>query len=496
MAITPRRLLAATVVAGLALLAAWTPARGAAPAPVPAAAPNIIFVLTDDLAWNLVQYLPQVKQLQNEGTTFTNYTVTDSLCCPSRSSILTGQFPHNTGVFTNGGADGGFAVFKGRGNENRTFATALQGKGYRTAFLGKYLNGYLPADTQGGALPYVPPGWSEWYVAGNGYPEYNYDLNENHTVVHYGNKPADYLTNVLSRKGKDFIQRSAATGTPFLLEVSTFAPHSPFTPANQDLEDFPGLTAPRTAAYDRLPTDPPSWLAGNGPLTSKEKSTLDTNFRKRAQAVQAVDRLIGNLRAQLTASGVADNTYLVFSSDNGFHMGEYRLTGGKQTAFDTDVRVPLVVAGPGVVPGSQRAEIVQNIDLAPTFQRIGGAEVSANVDGRSLLGLTRGEPASGWRTGGLIEHHGPNQAADDPDAQDRRNGSPTTYEALRTATYTYVEYSNGEREYYDRSVDPHQLDNLAGRLPAARLAALHQALAAYVACQSHATCWTAGHVPA
>ncbi|MEU1250777.1 sulfatase-like hydrolase/transferase [Micromonospora arida] len=130
MAITYRRLLAATLVAGLALLAAWTPARGAEPAPAPTATtPNIIFVLVDDLAWNLVPYMPQVRQLQAEGATFTNYTVTDSLCCPSRSSILTGQFPHDTGVFTNGGADGGFAVFKGRGNENRTFATALQGKG-------------------------------------------------------------------------------------------------------------------------------------------------------------------------------------------------------------------------------------------------------------------------------------------------------------------------------------------------------------------------------
>ncbi|GAB3934342.1 hypothetical protein GCM10027614_07180 [Micromonospora vulcania] len=212
--------------------------------------------------------------------------------------------------------------------------------------------------------------------------------------------------------------------------------------------------------------------------------------------MQAVDRLIGNLRAQLTASGVADNTYVVFSSDNGFHMGEYRLTGGKQTAFDTDVRVPLVVAGPGAVPGLRRDEIVQNVDLAPTFQRIGAAEVAVDVDGRSLLGLTRGDPASNWRTGALIEHHGPNQAADDPDAQDRRNGSPTTYEALRTATYTYVEYSNGEREYYDRTVDPHQLDNLAAGLPAARLAALHTALVAYVGCHSHSACWTAGHVPA
>ncbi|MGC4769046.1 sulfatase family protein [Micromonospora sp. DT44] len=498
MVITHRRLVAATLVAALSLLAAWTPARGAEPAPASAAtaSPNIIFVLVDDLAWNLVQYLPQVRQLQNEGATFTNYTVTDSLCCPSRSSILTGQFPHDTGVFTNGGADGGFAVFKGRGNENRTFATALQGSGYRTGFIGKYLNGYQPADTQGGSQTYVPPGWSEWYVAGNGYPEYNYDLNENHTVVHYGSQPADYLTNVLSRKGRDFIQRAAAANTPFLLEVSTFAPHSPFTPANQDLDDFPGLTAPRTAAYDRLPANPPSWLAGNGPLTAQEKSNLDTNFRKRAQSVQAVDRLIGNLRAQLTSSGIANDTYVVFSSDNGFHMGEYRLTGGKQTAFDTDVRVPLVVAGPGVVPGSQRAEIVQNIDLAPTFQRIGGADVGTYVDGRNLLPLAQGEAAPNWRTGALIEHRGPNQAADDPDAQDRRNGSPITYEALRTATYTYVEYSNGEREYYNRTTDPHQLNNIAAGLTATRRAALHDALEAYVACHSHSACWTAGHVPA
>ncbi|MFI5835947.1 sulfatase [Micromonospora sp. NPDC051300] len=491
-----RRYLAAAAVAALTLLAAWAPARGAEPAPAPAAPlPNIVFVLVDDLAWNLVQYLPQVQQLQRDGVTFTNYTVTDSLCCPSRSSILTGQFPHDTGVFTNGGSDGGFAVFKGRGNETRTFATVLQSRGYRTGFMGKYLNGYLPADTQGGALPYVPPGWSEWYVAGNGYPEYDYDLNENHTVVHYGGEPADYLTNVLSRKGKDFVQRAATAGVPFLLEVSTFAPHSPFTPANQDLDDFPGLTAPRSAAYDRLPTDAPSWLAGNGPLTAQERSTLDANFRKRAQAVQAVDRLIGNLRAQLADSGVADNTYLVFSSDNGFHMGEYRLTGGKQTAFDTDVRVPLVLAGPGVVPGSQRPEIAQNIDLAPTFHRIGGADVGTYIDGRSLLPLAQGDAAPSWRTGALIEHHGPNQAADDPDAQGRRNGSPITYNALRTATYTYVEYSNGEREYYDRVADPHQLHNIAAALPAARLADLRQALAAYVGCHSHSSCWAAGHVP-
>ena len=175
-------------------------------------------------------------------------------------------------------------------------------------------------------------------MAGNGYPEYNYDLNENHAVVHYGGSPADYLTDVVSGKGRSFIQNSVAAGKPFLLEIATFAPHGPFTPADEDLTDFPGLTAPRTPAFNKLPANAPSWLAGNGPLTTAEKTTIDTNFRKRAQAVQAVDRLIRDLRTQLTASGVADNTYLVFTSDNGFHMGEYRLTSGKQTAFGRDAR--------------------------------------------------------------------------------------------------------------------------------------------------------------
>ncbi|MCP2329679.1 arylsulfatase A-like enzyme [Hamadaea flava] len=491
---------AAAVLLAAGIVATWSATtpdpRLAAEAQPAAAPPNIVFVLTDDLAWNLVPYMPQVQQLQADGATFTNYTVTDSLCCPSRSSLLTGKFPHDTGVFTNGGTDGGFAVFKGRGNEEHTFATALQAQGYATGFLGKYLNGYQPADTQGGTQPYVPPGWSDWHVAGNGYPEYNYDLNENHSVVHYGSDPADYLTNVLARKGKTFIQRSVAAGQPFLLEIATFAPHGPFTPADQDLDDFPGLTAPRTPAYNKLPTGAPSWLAANTPLTDTEKTTLDTNFRKRAQAVQAVDRLIGNVRAQLETSGVAGNTYFVFSSDNGFHMGEYRLTGGKQTAFDTDVRVPLVVTGPGVPAGSTRPEIVQNIDLAPTFQRIGGATVASDVDGRSLLGLAQGADAPNWRTGSLIEHHGPDQLADDPDLQTVRNGKPTTYAALRTATYTYVEYATGDREYYDRVADPYQLTNLAGQLSAARLAQLHDALTAYQACHTHEGCWTAGHVPA
>jgi N-acetylglucosamine-6-sulfatase len=490
-----RRFLLFSAGATALLVAGLTGAPAAlATAALAAAQPNVVFVLTDDLAWNLVQYLPQVRTLQSQGTTFDDYVVTDSLCCPSRSSILSGRFPHDTGVFTNGGNDGGFAFFHNHGEEATTFATALQAKGYRTAMMGKYLNGYEPAATLGGSQPYVPPGWNEWDVAGNGYPEFDYDLNENHTVVHYGHRPKDYLTDVLAGKGSAFIAQSAAAKKPFLLEIATFAPHAPYTPAPRDANDFPGLTAPRGAAYDTLPTHAPPWLAGRTPLTPAEQQAIDTAFRKRAQAVQAVDKLIGSLRTALAQAGVARDTYVVFSSDNGYHMGEYRLNPGKMTAFDTDVRVPLVVAGPGVTAGRTSTAAVANIDLAPTFQTLAGAPVPSTVDGRSLVPLLRGGSGTNWRTANLVEHHGPDTMADDPDLPAPNSGNPPSYEAIRTHTYTYVEYVDGSKEYYDRTTDPDELHNIVGTLGTARLAQLHIALTGLENCHTGATCWAAGHV--
>lgn len=276
--------------------------------------------------------------------------------------------------------------------------------------------------------------------------------------------------------------------------MATFAPHSPYTPAPQDTTAFLGLTAPRTPAYDTVPSRAPRWLAGEPALTAKEQQAIDADFRKRAQAVQAVDRMIASIRARLQATGVADNTYLVFSSDNGYHMGEYRLTPGKQTAFDTDVRVPLVVVGPRVPHGVSDADLVQNTDLAPTFESLAGLSVPDNVDGHSLVGLWHGQPDQAWRTAALVEHHGPNDAPDDPDLQTKRNGDPTTYEALRTATFTYVEYATGEKEYYDRSTDPDELHNTASNLDPARATALHGDLQHLVDCHGGSTCWTAGHL--
>ena len=145
--------------------------------------PNIVFILTDDLAMNLLQYMPHVLQMQKDGVTFANYFVTDSLCCPSRSSIFTGRYPHSTGIFKNQGEDGGYIAFVNRNLERTTFATTLSTAGYRTAMMGKYLNGYLPERHAPAA------GWTSWDVAGNGYGEFHYNLNEDGKVVSFDRKP-------------------------------------------------------------------------------------------------------------------------------------------------------------------------------------------------------------------------------------------------------------------------------------------------------------------
>ena len=464
-----------------------------ASAPPHAGRPNIVFVLTDDLAWNLVRYMPHVVAMQRAGETFANYFVTDSLCCPSRASILSGRFPHDTHVFDNSPPEGGYGVFHERGEERSTFATALQHVGYETALMGKYLNGYQPAATEGGARPYVPPGWSEWDVAGNGYPEYGYRMNSNGQVRSYGYETKDYLTNVLAGKGLAFIDRAAAQRKPFMLEIATFAPHAPFTPALRDAGAFPGLRAPRNPAFGVVGTHEPEWLSHFAPLLPRQIRTLDRQFRRRAQAVQAVDRMIARIEAELAAKGLARNTYIVFSSDNGLHMGEHRLLAGKLTAFDTDIRVPLIVTGPGVPAGRTVSEMAENVDLCPSFEQLAHARVPGTVDGHSLVALLHGRPVSNWRREILVEHHGRVLKAGDPDLPTRGSGNPPSYEAIRTPRSLYVEYGNGEREYYDLQRDPFELDNIAAQLSPARAGTLHRALVRIEACHGARACWRAQH---
>jgi N-acetylglucosamine-6-sulfatase len=447
---------------------------------------NIVFILTDDLSMDLVPYMPHVLKMQQEGVTFADYFVTDSLCCPSRSSIFTGRYPHETGIFENVGPDGGYVAFREHGYEHATFATALSAVGYRTAMLGKYLNGYEPV------INHPAPGWATWAVAGFGYPEFNYDLNQDGGVVHYGDAPTDYMTDVVSRLGARFIKEAA--DVPFVLEVATFAPHAPYTPAPRDAEALPEVRAPRTPAFDAVPDAAPRWLRALPALSDADKATIDRDYRKRAQSVLAVDKMIGELQEAVASIGEASNTYFIFSSDNGYHMGEYRLMPGKLTAYDTDVHVPLIVTGPGVPSGRVVEEIVENVDLCPTFAELAGAAAPAAVSGRSLVPLLRGQDVADWRTAALVEHRGPQMAAVDPDLPAPRTGNPPTYEAMRTRTSLYVEYANGDEEYHDLTADPDELRNTFSSLPSEEQASLQTALQALKTCEGASGCWSAGVV--
>jgi arylsulfatase A-like enzyme len=469
---------------GAAQSAVSTPGQHLVPSGQHPPRPNFVFVLTDDLSWNLISHMPHVVAMQRAGTTMSRYYVVDSLCCPSRSAIFTGEYPHDDGVYTNGGSDGGYAAYDAHGNRARSFAVALQNAGYRTAIMGKYLNGYLPRKDP------PAPGWNVWDVTGNGYPEFGYTLNENGKLRQYGHAAQDYLTDVLAASAGSFISTSAASGKPFMLEVATFAPHYPYTPAPRYAHAAAGVSYPRTRAFDRLPVNPPSWLRGRTPLSRAEVRSIETVYRKRVEDVLSVDDMIGRLENELKAEGLAKNTYFVFSSDNGLHMGEYRLHPGKQTAFDTDIHVPLIVTGPGVPAGHVASQLASNIDLCPTFETLAGVPVPDTVDGHSLAGLWHGQLPPEWRQALLIEHHGPDDSAGDPDRQNAASADPPSYEAVRTATALYVLYSNGQQEYYNTATDPDELDNIAAEgVPPA----LIDELTAMESCHTGATCWAASN---
>jgi N-acetylglucosamine-6-sulfatase len=472
-------------VGAVDLVPAPRPAQAGAQPSQAARRPNIVFILTDDLSMNLLRFMPELAEVRKQGTTFTNYFVTDSLCCPSRSSIFTGKLPHNTGVFKNTGQDGGYEAFNAHGNVSQTFAVALQKVGYKTAFLGKYLNGYMPAK----AGP--APGWDEWDVAGNGYKNFDYNLNQNGAVVPYGSDPQAYLTDVLSKLGRDFIRKSGSN--PFLIEIATFSPHAPYVPAPRDANEFPGLQYPRTPAFAARPdTTAPPWLKSIPELEPQKLNHMRHAFRMRAQSVLSIGKMIKDIRALLAELGEDNNTYIVFSSDNGYHMGEYSLRPGKMTPFDTDINVPLIVMGPGVRKGVVVDDIVENIDLNPTFVDLAGAVPPGTPDGHSLVPLLRSTAGDDWRRLALIEHHGmPIVDPADPDAPELHSANPPTYEAIRMAGAMYVEYALSDPCYYDLVKDPFELHNVAASLSVAQKEHLHQILRTNATCKGPGACWDA-----
>jgi arylsulfatase A-like enzyme len=473
----------------------------------PTVKPNIIFFLTDDqdLLLNSLDYMPHLKALiTDHGAAFSHYFVPLSLCCPSRTTLLTGEYTHNHEVFTNGAPDGGFQKAYASGLESSTIATAFQGAHYRTVLLGKYLNGY--PDT---ASPtYIPPGWTEWYVpaAGNPYTNFNYTLNENGTLVPYGSTPEDYLTDVVAGKANGFIRRAAAAGSPFFMYLATYAPHAPATPAPRHADLFPGVKAPRPPSFNEKDTsDKPLFISKLPLLGPKDIADIDALYRKRLQSLQAVDEAIASLVKTLADTGQLARTYFVFTSDNGYHMGQHRQHPGKYTAYEEDIRLPLFVRGPNVPAGLKIAAYADEVDLAATFLNMAGLPIPSAADGRSLVPLWSPQPppAAKWRKMVFVEQYpakrqappAANGTLEPLDPADLATTDPTPfYQGLRTHTYKYIEYGTGEKEFYDLVRDPNELHNQAGRLDPAFQAQLAAAVQAFATCAGD-TCRSAEQIP-
>jgi arylsulfatase A-like enzyme len=453
--------------AGL-FLAAFVVLSGAALAKPP----NIVFILADDLDAASAAHMAHVKALiTDQGASFQRHYVNVAICCPSRVTNLRGQFAHNSTIYSHKPPNGGFEGTYAKALESSTVATWLQDAGYRTALFGKYLNGYPKT----APLPtYIPPGWTEWAspIDSYAYSGFGYELNENGKAVKYGYADADYLTDVLSDKTVDFIRRSVQQypDQPFFAYVAPYVPHLPATPAPRHADALPGITAPRTKAFNEVDvSDKPRWVRNLPLLTEAEIVAIDELYRKRRQSMLAIDDMVKRFIDTLRVLGELDNTYVLFTSDNGFHQGQHRMKPGKMTAFEEDMRVPLSARGPGVPAGTTINVLTSNADYAPTFAEIGGASSPSWVDGRSLVRLLHGQPPGPWRQA-MMQSHGEFEEAgaseslhsdELADPFDTPVGLPLPrFTGLRTIDdLTYVAYDNGDREIYDNKQDPLQLRN-------------------------------------
>jgi len=434
-------LLAIGAVVGIAAVAGPGGAGVAAAGSDP---PNVVVVMTDDQARESIRVMKQVRRrLADRGTTFARSFVNWPVCCPSRVTFLTGQYAHNHGVLGNNPPLGGFRVF----DDSRSLPLWLQDEGYTTGLVGKYLNGYGTA-----APTYVPPGWSEWYAA-SGDPQslYDYELNENGDLVHYGTDASDFKQDVLTEKALGFVERNSGPD-PFFLFVSYTAPHdggpspNPQPPADcsgapkpapRHANAFDSEPLPRPPSFDEADvSDKPAEIQRLPRLSPAAEANIERAYRCRLESLLSVDEGVRELVRALRDSGEMANTTFIFTTDNGFFHGEHRVPTAKGKVYEPAIRVPLVVRGDGFPAGARVSAPTINADLAPTIAALAGATPDLEMDGTLLRPL----------------------AKDPPSAQDRDLLIESNkYTAIRTARHKYVEHETGERELYRLAPDPHEL---------------------------------------
>ncbi|MGH2992558.1 MAG: sulfatase family protein [Solirubrobacterales bacterium] len=416
-------------------------------------APNVVVVMTDDQAVDTMRAMPRTRHLVGrQGVKFNNAVVSFPLCCPSRATFLTGQYAHNHRVLDNHEPRGGYA----RLDAEHTLPVWLSRAGYRTGFVGKFLNGY--GKPKGNKDREVPPGWSDWY----GLPSkskqsaFDFQLNENGELVDYGEGEGDYKTEVLADKAVSFVDDHAGSERPFFLWVAANAPHTDGglskdaernpEPAPRDRGRFDGKTPPKRASVDESDvSDKPRFVRGQERLGAKQREGIEKLYVSQLESLVAVDRLVKRVVKELRREGELERTVVMFTSDNGFLRGQHRLDSGKSKIYEEAIRVPLLVRGPGFPEGKRAGRLVGNVDLAPTILDLAGASADREVDGTSML------PFDGRRAydgrGVLLEVY------------ERSHGRGV---GLRTRRYVYAVYDDGERELYDLKRDPEQLESVHG----------------------------------
>ena len=445
MAVSTRWIVMAALAAGIAAAAGL--ASSEAQSASPAIRPNVVVLMTDDQTVESMRVMPNVRTLlADQGVTFDSSFVSYSLCCPSRATFLTGQYAHNHGVWGNGGPNGGYYKL----DSTNTLPVWLQRAGYQTIHLGKYLNGYgTVSKTE------IPPGWGEWFGTPDPstYRYLGYTINENGKLVSYGNAVADYKTDVEARKAVDIIGRQVLDPRPFFLWVAFLAPHNG---GPRDPDDPSGLGTPSPAPRHRnlfsaqpLPvplsfneadvSDKPAGIRNRPPMTAAKIAAVRENYQQRLESLLAVDDAVGQIVNRLSAIGELDQTYIIFTSDNGFFHGEHRVPAGKVLLYEPSIRVPLIIRGPNIPAGQHRSQFVANIDLAPTIVAATGAQPGRIMDGRSLLPFAM-DP---------LLYSGRDLLLETPN-----------YAAIRSPNWLYAAYLTGERELYNLARDPDELTSL------------------------------------
>ena len=482
--------------------------------------PNILVVMTDDQAQADLKHMPNVKRLlAARGTTFADAVDSYPLCCPSRATFITGQYAHNHRVASNFWPHGWYGM-RNRGN---TLPAWLQQAGYRTALIGKWLNGYGARDAHGE----VPAGFDIWrgLLDVSAYDYFNYVMNSNGTLKTWGDadfarklvqfakievvpnpggvagvisrlqqffgpgpydywgaeNPEDYSPDVTGRITADLVRSQRKSKKPFFIWWSPAAPHREDVATT--LMGRPGRDprpAPRYAAKSaryKLPrppsfnetdlSDKPSNMRDAAhPMTAEQIAQLQLDYEGRIGSLLAVDDHVKKLVRTLRATGQLKNTLIVFLSDNGWLQGQHRITGDKYLPYEESLRIPLIVRGPGVPAGRTVRGQISNIDFAPTLVDVANARAGRTMDGVSLLPTIRDPRRRPQRTlqieatERLFRGNVPVNAWDRP------------YKGVRTDRYTYVVYTEtGEQELYDRLKDPHQLRNVAAAPGYARVKA-------------------------